>query len=303
MNKKIKLMDYGSNKKITLIKFLGEGTYSKVYKIQNTKTHPNHCIKIYNQYYDTCNEEADLLKQINNNNIIKIHSIIHFNNTVKKDSIILEYCKFNLLEFTNEFDIGDELIFYILKDITNALGYLKLLKILHLDVKQENILERCNTEFVLSDFSNSCYYLNKNKNYDIVTVYYRAPEICLEDYNYNYQVDVWSLGCVLYELLTKKILFEERFDILKRQIEILGLKKLSETFIKNMKISHNIKEKYYYNKIVPEPEITNDLDILNKSIFKDLCLKILVIDYNERITIEEIKNIIKEIQLEYGYNL
>ncbi len=62
-----------------------------------------------------------------------------------------------------------------------------------------------NINIRLSDFG-GCYEITENMNHEIQTRYYRAPEILLE-YNFNETCDIWSVGCVMYELLTGSILF------------------------------------------------------------------------------------------------
>jgi len=84
-----------------------------------------------------------------------------------------------------------------------------------------------NIEVKLSDFGN-CRQITYDK-YDIQTRYYRAPEMIL-GYKYNEKCDMWSVGCVLFELLTGKMLFDpkkdERFNTnrahLHHMISILG---------------------------------------------------------------------------------
>lgn len=64
----------------------------------------------------------------------------------------------------------------------------------------------------------------KNFTHEVVTLWYRAPDILLESKDYNTSVDIWSAGCIFAELVTKKALFPGRNedDQLKKIFKIMG---------------------------------------------------------------------------------
>lgn len=83
-----------------------------------------------------------------------------------------------------------------------AMRYMKKLEIIHCDMKPENILLKHYNKSVVKviDFGSSCY-LNERMYTYIQSRYYRAPEIIL-GIPYDYQIDMWSFGCILCELFT-----------------------------------------------------------------------------------------------------
>ena len=152
----------------------------------------------------------------------------------------------------------------------------------------EKYLHPKNIQIRLSDFGSACYL--ENKNIRIQTRYYRAPEIILE-YDVNEKSDIWSVGCLIYELLTGEILFnpdkKRRFNRDRHHLydiqSILG--KLPEALIQNSKkgkiffrSNGSIKGKYSIRykslsnliqeklkeKNIPSEEIYLILDLLYK---------------------------------------
>ena len=177
--------------------------------------------------------EIEVFKRLNHCNLIKYQeSFIHNN----KLCIIMEYANqgdLNLLieKYKKEKKyIPENDIWYIIIQIYRAIEYLHSKKIIHRDIKCQNIFlsgkEKLNQKIIkLGDFGISkilkdTYELCKTP---LGTPYYLSPEIC-SGKEYDYKSDIWMFGCVLYELMTLKKPFEGNnlpnliMNILKQEI-------------------------------------------------------------------------------------
>ncbi|KAI8831371.1 kinase-like domain-containing protein, partial [Chytridium lagenaria] len=96
--------------------------------------------------------------------------------------------------------------------------------IFHRDIKPENILIK-DQNIKIADLG-SCRGIHSKQPYTeyIATRWYRSPECLLCDGIYNFKMDVWSVGCVLYEIMTKMPLFpgSNELDQLHRIHAVLG---------------------------------------------------------------------------------
>ena len=108
--------------------------------------------------------------------------------------------------------LKDVHIRFIIYQMTKALKYLHTGYIIHRDLKPSNILVNSNCTIKLCDFglvrSISC----KNESVPILTEgvatrWYRAPEVLLGSKSYSTPADIWSFGCIIYEILAQKPLF------------------------------------------------------------------------------------------------
>ena len=202
-----------SNNKYNTIKKIGEGTYGEVLHVSSLKKHQNYALKMSRkkEVYKTKNvKESCILKRLKHNNIIKIIDTINDNGNY---GIILPLYKMNLYQYIrkqiyiNHYDTCT-----ILSKISCGLDYLKRNSIIHRDLKPDNILLNSLNDLVISDFGISIekkYLEADDSAYQVQTIYYRAPEIYLET-PYDEAIDMWSLGCIAYEIYWKRSLFTKK---------------------------------------------------------------------------------------------
>jgi serine/threonine protein kinase len=95
------------------------------------------------------------------------------------------------------------------KDILNGLMHMHRERIVHRDLKPENILLLKNGHVKICDFGSSKFIDERNfmNTPYVVSRYYRAPELIFAANNYNEAIDIWAVGCILFELITKTPLF------------------------------------------------------------------------------------------------
>ena len=103
--------------------------------------------------------------------------------------------------------------FDFISDMANSLKFLKSRSIIHADIKPENILyDLEKKEFVLCDFGISVFE-NENKKQLVQTVEYRSPEV-MSNLKYSFPIDVFSLGCIIYEILSGSFLMKSKEEYL-----------------------------------------------------------------------------------------
>lgn len=118
---------------------------------------------------------------------------------------LMNYYRKNNLEWFSE----DQIKCYI-HQLLISLDFLQTKKIMHRDLKCSNILINCNNVVKLGDFG-----LSRTPGYDreytnkVITLWYRPPELLIGCYKYSYEVDMWSLGCIIAELIIGKALFDK----------------------------------------------------------------------------------------------
>ena len=256
--------------KYKILNELGEGGFGKVYKVQNKIDKNIYVIKRINiksktpEELKTIENESLILKQINSEYIVKyVDSFIdneHFN-------IVMEYCDnkdlksfINIHKNNNEL-INEEVIYNIILDICYGIKEIHSKNLIHSDLKPENIFISKDYEIKIGDFGINIMNCAKTQK---GIFNYMAPEI-INDQEYNKKVDIWSLGCILYELLTLNLCF--------------GCTYISELIQEIKKNNHGTIDTNIYNK-----EWQNIIDLLLK------------IDYNERPEINEVINRIKKIK-------
>lgn len=112
--------------------------------------------------------------------------------------------------------IDKDKIRHIMFQIVSATLYLHSSKVLHRDLKPQNILIDPSNCFVkLADFGLSRCYTVPIKPYtkEVLTLWYRAPELILGSDQYSTAIDIWSIGCIFAELFTKRPLFKGDSEI------------------------------------------------------------------------------------------
>lgn len=109
-----------------------------------------------------------------------------------------------------------------LYQILRGLRYLHSARVLHRDIKPGNLLVNSNCVLKICDFGLARIEepdSGKNMTQEVVTQYYRAPELLMGAKNYGAEVDVWSVGCIFAELLSRRILFQAQSPI--QQLELI----------------------------------------------------------------------------------
>jgi len=112
------------------------------------------------------------------------------------------------LDNTND-NLNEDLIKSYTKQLLQGLSYLHSHRILHRDLKPQNILIDREGHIKLADFGLSRSFLLPLRAYthEVVTLWYRAPELLLGSKMYGPSVDIWSFACIMAEMITKKPLF------------------------------------------------------------------------------------------------
>ena len=105
----------------------------------------------------------------------------------------------------------------MLQQLLRAVAHLHDNWILHRDLKTSNILLSHSGILKVGDFGLAREYGSPLKPYTsvVVTLWYRAPELLLGVKEYSTHIDVWSVGCILGELLTLEAIFQGKFEMQK----------------------------------------------------------------------------------------
>ena len=216
-----------------IINKLGEGAYGTVYLAEDSK---NNNIKVALKQLKggtveegvpiSCLREISLLKELSHINIVKLMDVIHLNSSI---TLVFEYVETDLKELLKKNGnkplppkLYKSLLYQLLKGIHN----IHKMKILHRDIKSENLLISKDNVLKITDFGLARGYGLPIKNFrnDVVSLWYRAPDILLGNEQYERSVDMWSIGCIFGEMITGSIFFKgfSENDQLRKIFEILG---------------------------------------------------------------------------------
>ena len=252
-----------------IIEFLGSAAFSKAVQAVDTMTDEMVCLKIIENNKDYVDQSIDEIKlllyirengDMDENNLLKIIDFFYHKEHL---FIVTELLRDNLYEFY-KYNREQEEEFYftvghlqrIAMQLLKALKFLHNLKLIHCDLKPENILiksySRCLVKVI--DLGSSCYIHDHLSSY-VQSRSYRAPEVIL-GCPYDYRIDIWSLGCILAELWTGNVLFQNDSvqGLLSRMISIMG--PFPEYLLKQGRHSSNFftKERLIYQQVSNKSE-------------------------------------------------
>lgn len=255
-------------RKYRILKKIGSGSYGKVYKVSD------HCNNIYALKKIKLPKMRKCEKKSLINEIIiqKLHNspyiIKYYDSYVDNKSIciISEYAENGDLEnfiknkYRLNIKISNDLICKIFLQVCLGINYLHNNKIIHRDIKPSNIFLDKNYNVKIGDLgiARTLEKVSMVKTC-IGTPYYMSPELFSNQY-YNEKTDIWSLGCVLYELLTGKKVFEaDSMHQLKSRVKYSSFRQI---------YIHQNKDYHYYNKILN--------NLLNKNMHSRMTAKDII---------------------------
>ncbi|GMP60884.1 hypothetical protein CsSME_00023570 [Camellia sinensis var. sinensis] len=196
---------------------IGHGSYSLVYRGLDLKTNQTVAIKkMQSMPYEngvptTAIREVSLLKEMEHDNIIKLLDVI--SNIDDGCCIIFEHLDLDLRKFMATYpqDSKDpRIIKNFLHQILSGIKYCHEHRILHRDLKPSNLLVDLNSCILkIADFglANTFHLPSGGYSPEVVTLWYRPPEMLLGSPPYSTSVDVWSVGCIFAEMVTHWPLF------------------------------------------------------------------------------------------------
>ncbi|XP_034480989.1 putative dual specificity tyrosine-phosphorylation-regulated kinase 3 homolog [Drosophila innubila] len=217
-----------------MLKIIGKGSFGQVIKAYDHKTHEHVALKIVRnekRFHRQAQEEIRILHHLrrhdkyNTMNIIHMYDYFTFRNHT---CITFELLSINLYELIKKNGFKGfslQLVRKFAHSLLQCLDALYKNEIIHCDMKPENVLlkQQGRSGIKVIDFGSSCFESERVYTY-IQSRFYRAPEVILGA-KYGRAIDMWSLGCILAELLSGHALFpgENESDQLACIIEVLGM--------------------------------------------------------------------------------
>ena len=220
-----------SNNIIRLEK-LGEGTYATVYKGRNRETNQLVALKEINLDSEegtpsTAIREISLMKELKHANIVTLYDVIH---TENKLNLVFEYMDRDLKNYMDTYGVKGALdakqIKSFMYQLLKGVKFCHDNRVLHRDLKPQNLLINTRGELKLGDFGLARAFgipVNTFSN-EVVTLWYRAPDVLLGSRTYSTSIDIWSAGCILAEMFTGRPLFpgSSNDDELQRIFKLMG---------------------------------------------------------------------------------
>jgi cyclin-dependent kinase len=194
---------------------IGEGTYGLVYKAKDKRTGVLVALKkIRLESEDegtpsTAVREISILKQLQHPNIVQLYEVIHTETSL---TLVFEYLDQDLknyLDACGEKGIDDYTVKSFLYQLLQGLAYCHKHRVLHRDLKPQNLLINMEGELKLADFGLARGFGIPVKKYthEVVTLWYRPPDVLLGSTQYSTPVDIWGVGCIFAEMVTGRPLF------------------------------------------------------------------------------------------------
>ena len=267
--------NYINPRNIDVIEKIGSGTFSDVFKVKindkeiaykkfNISTNGTIDIEVF--------RELSVLSLLNHKPISI--GLVTFNNIVYENNsngvtigYTLELYKKDLRKCILEKDITYSTKLSICNNLLKSLYFLHSNKIIHRDIKPDNIFIDNDNNAILGDYSLSKVFSDRynegTHTSKIATITYRSPEVVNND-NYSYKADIWSLGVTLYELYTDSLLnFDTDIDTLnfieKKMKEKINTKKdplftiIKKCLVNSPRMRLNLK------KALKIPELNNKI--------------------------------------------
>lgn len=256
-------------------KKIGSGTYGDVYEALDIEKNCKVALKKIKLNENegmpgTALREISILKKIKHANIISLYRVIHTDNLL---TLVFELMDYDLREYLTKNESNPIIL---INQLVSGIAFLHKNKIVHRDLKPQNILIDRYGNLKIADFGLSRSMEIKMPPYscEVVTLWYRSPELLYGTTDYSFYVDIWSFGCIIYEIFLLEPLFPA-----ETKMQMLDL-------INN----HIGRGKSYFKKIlcakINVPEF-----------FIDIIVGCLLIDFRYRLTADEIIDL-----LEYNYN-
>lgn len=221
-------------KRYEKINFIGEGQFATVYKAKDKHTNEEVAIKkiklgniqeAQDGVNRTALREIKLLQELHHENVIALLDVYGKDSSI---SLVFEIMETDLEQILHERRIWlsfAHIKSYMLMTL-KGLEYLHKNWILHRDLKPNNLLLDRNNILKIADFGLARTFGSPSKVYShqVVTRWYRAPELLYGSRMYGIGVDMWAVGCILAELFKREPLFpgESDLDTLDKIITVLG---------------------------------------------------------------------------------
>ncbi|KAI8096862.1 kinase-like domain-containing protein [Halteromyces radiatus] len=189
---------------------VGEGTYGVVYRVKDTKSGSVVALKKIRMERETDGmpisslREISILKRMKHPNIVNVSDVAV---GPKLDSIflVMEYCEQDLGTLLDMISTPYTLseVKCLMTQLLKGLEYCHSHSIIHRDLKMSNLLLTSTGLLKIADFglARTLSLPGKPMTPNVVTLWYRSPELLYGDANYTTAVDLWSAGCIMGELL------------------------------------------------------------------------------------------------------
>lgn len=277
------------------LKPIGTGAYGIVCSAIDKNTNKKVAIKKITRAFDDLVDgkriirELKLLRHFRHENVVGLLDLIHPAQNYEFEDIymVLDFMETDLHKIIYSKNVlTDEHFQYFVYQILKALKYIHSAKVIHRDLKPSNLLLNSNCDLKICDFGLARGVSDDDEYTEyVVTRWYRAPEVMCSCQEYDHKIDVWSVGCILAELLLRKPLFpgEDYIQQLKLMFELLGTP--SE---EDMQFITNKKAYQYILSLPKRPAIPLAQKFRNASpLALDLLSKMLVFNPEKRISVEE----------------
>eukprot|EP00158_Paraphelidium_tribonemae_P001978 Partr_v1_DN25010_c0_g1_i1_m51028 putative Cyclin-Dependent Kinase len=218
--------------KYSKIEKIGEGTYGVVYKAKDQKTGQIVALKkirLENEdegVPSTAIREISVLKELSHANIVRLLDVL---NSDAKLYLVFEYLDLDLkkyMENAKPDGLSGSQVRHYMHQLLEGLKFCHMHRILHRDLKPHNLLIDKKGTLKLADFGLARTFGIPLRVYshEVVTLWYRAPEILLGSKQYSTAIDMWSVGCIFAEMASSSALFpgDSEIDEIFRIFRTLG---------------------------------------------------------------------------------
>ncbi|CAN1137287.1 Cyclin-dependent kinase G-2 [Linum perenne] len=270
---------------------IDEGTYGVVYRAKDRITGEIVALKKVKMEKEregfplTALREMNILLSFHHPSIVDVKEVV-VGSSLDSIFMVMEYMEHDLKALMESMKqpFSQSEVKCLMLQLLEGTKYLHDNWVLHRDLKTSNLLLNNRGELKICDFGLARQYGSPLKPYThmVVTLWYRAPELLLGAQTYSTAIDMWSLGCIMAELLSKKPLFNGKteFDQLDKIFRTLGtpneaiwpgFSKLSKVKVNFVKHQYNLlRKKFPPTSFTGSPVLSDaGFDLLNKLLTYD----------------------------------